>query len=510
MAFAAVIFIAPQAGAQSQNLYFNDISGNDSSYINNPANWFTNPEKTERFDGTLDGSYNGIISGSGDFTVKVAENSSPVFDNFNYTNSETPASTWINAITLGQNATLKILGDFTMNIRQRSEPVYSYGSQLFHNITMWWSSNVSIGGDWNINIDRNGSIDYAGVRVAMGAVTNVGGRFQVGGNIVSSNNYGILITSNPYMEAKGAVDLGNSSWTLIGGTSITDHTRSVGGIGDVNGDGNGGVKLSIVKESSNLTAGERTVRLILTNDTSYDASTSFAKNDHAAADIFNIFMMASDAKNGRQILRFNYASAYWVHGSEVHSADINDVTVNSGRLDIGMHDAMKGGNLVIDGYSGNAADAVFSATGLSSGQEIGRVQFDSISFHEGTIVFDLGETDCDFIQINGGVTKSSAASQITFDINITKEDLQIYLEALGAETMEWDLMSFKTDDSDFGLADIILKTQAGIDGKLNFLADDSSGLTTVQLSLGAVPEPAAVAAILGAIAISLAAWRKRK
>lgn len=133
-----------------------------------------------------------------------------------------------------------------------------------------------------------------------------------------------------------------------------------------------------------------------------------------------------------------------------------------------------------------------------------------MSFHEGAIVFDLGETDCDFIQINGGVTKSSAASQITFDINITKEDLQIYLEALGAETIEWDLMSFKTDDSDLGLADIILKTQAGIDGKLNFLADDSSGLTTVQLSLGAVPEPAAVAAILGAIALSLAAWRKRK
>ena len=41
----------------------------------------------------------------------------------------------------------------------------------------------------------------------------------------------------------------------------------------------------------------------------------------------------------------------------------------------------------------------------------------------------------DFIQINGGVTKSSAASQITFDMNITKDDLQIYLETLGAESM---------------------------------------------------------------------------
>ena len=38
------------------------------------------------------------------------------------------------------------------------------------------------------------------------------------------------------------------------------------------------------------------------------------------------------------------------------------------------------------------ADAVFSAAGLSSGQEIGRVQFDTMTFYEGTIVFDPGET----------------------------------------------------------------------------------------------------------------------
>ena len=195
---------------------------------------------------------------------------------------------------------------------------------------------------------------------------------------------------------------------------------------------------------------------------------------------------------------------------QVFDANINDVEISSGRLDIGMHSGMKGNNLSIYGYSGNAADAVFSAAGLSSGQEIGRVQFDSMTFYEGTIVFDLGEVESDFIQINGGVSKSSTGAQIVFDINISKDDMQMYLEVLGAETMEWNLMSFKTDDSDFGLADIILKTQAGIDGELSFLADDSSGLTTVQLSLGVVPEPALAAAILGALALSLAARHRRK
>ena len=55
IAFAAAAAIAPQAEAQSQDIYFNDISDNNSTYINNPANWFANPEKTDPFEGSLDG-----------------------------------------------------------------------------------------------------------------------------------------------------------------------------------------------------------------------------------------------------------------------------------------------------------------------------------------------------------------------------------------------------------------------------------------------------------------------
>ena len=249
---------------------------------------------------------------------------------------------------------------------------------------------------------------------------------------------------------------------------------------------------------------------MLTNGGAFDLATSFATQENND-DKLNITMTASDARNGRQALRFgSIGGSYWCNGVQVFDANINDVEISSGRLDIGMHSGMKGNNLSIYGYSGNAADAVFSAAGLSSGQEIGKVQFDSMTFYEGTIVFDLGEVESDFIQINGGVSKSSTGAQIVFDINISKDNLQIYLETLRAETIEWDLMSFKTDDSDFDLADIILKTQAGIDGELSFLADDSSGLTTVQLSLGVVPEPALAAAILGTLALSLAAWRRRK
>ena len=76
--------------------------------------------------------------------------------------------------------------------------------------------------------------------------------------------------------------------------------------------------------------------------------------------------------------------------------------------------------------------------------------------------------------------------------------------------MQWDIMSFKTDDSNIVEGDIILKTQSGIEGTLDFVADQSSGLTTVYVELALVPEPSTVAAILGAAAIAYALIRRRK
>ena len=145
-----------------------------------------------------------------------------------------------------------------------------------------------------------------------------------------------------------------------------------------------------------------------------------------------------------------------------------------------------------------------------SGNEIGRAQFDSMSFYNGTIVFDLGEVENDFIQINGGVTRLADDAKLVFDITLSAEDLKVYLDLLGEEMMQWDIMSFKTDDSNIVADDIILKTQSGVEGTLDFIADASSGMTTVKLELAMVPEPAAFAGLLGAAALLLAIRRRRK
>ena len=508
IAFAAAAFIAPQAEAQSQDIYFNDISDNNSTYINNPANWFTNPEKTDHFEGSLDGSQEAYISASGTLTTKIAANSTPIFGNLNYSLTEFNAGG--DFITFGNDTFLQTSGNLVTNFTLSKESTTSYGQQLTQKITMWSNAQMRVGGDWLINVDRNGSLDYLSLRITDGVGSPGRASIQIDGNVISRGTL-IFSTDNVNFTVNGAVDISGGQWNMLANNTQSEvFTRTVGGIGDADGSGEGAsVRFNIAKENW-VSASARTVNLVLTNSSSYEVSGSFAMYENSQ-DKLNITMSAADARNGRQALRFgSIGDPYWCNGMQLADANINNVEISSGRLDLGMHDGMKGANLSLYGYSGNAADAVFSAAGLSSGQEIGKVQFDSMTFYEGTIVFDIGEVDCDFIQINGGVTKDAPDSQIVFDINISKDDLQIYLDTLGAETLEWNLMSFKTDDSDFDLADIILKTQAGIDGELSFLADDSSGLTTVQLSLGVVPEPALAAAILGALALSLAAWRRRK
>ena len=131
-------------------------------------------------------------------------------------------------------------------------------------------------------------------------------------------------------------------------------------------------------------------------------------------------MMASDAKNGRQILRFYKGGTGWPNGYEVTDNNINNVEISAGRMDIGMYEGMKGNDLYLASYSGNSADAVFSATGTSLGSEVGKVVFDTMSFYKGTIVFDILEEENDFIKINNGVTCSPGSSELVFDIKVLR------------------------------------------------------------------------------------------
>ena len=181
--------------------------------------------------------------------------------------------------------------------------------------------------------------------------------------------------------------------------------------------------------------------------------------------------------------------------------------VRGGRLDLGMYGGMKGGSLMIMGYN-RPSEAVFSATGTAANTEIGRVVFDTMSFYRGTVVFDLAETDGDFIKVNGAMTKVSGASPLVLEMNVSAYDLQAWIEASERDGWSADLMSFATEGSNVSADDFTLKLQDGITGKISI--SELDGISTITANLSIVPEPAAVAALIGAFAFCAAARRRRK
>lgn len=502
--FAGIATIQPQLSAQIQELYFNDVTDNNSTYISNISNWYTDTSKTTPFTGTLDGNQNGNVSGSGEFAIKVAAYNTPTFNNLIYETEG--ASKDFDFLTLGNDTVLTINGDLTTNFSLGNDGTVN--SQRTASLVLWAISTIHVKGDWIISSNRAESSNYQAVKITTGG-DDINGSVLVDGNIISKGPDNIIFsTVRGDFKVGGTIDLNGSQWNLASTTSANTYRREIGGLGKANG-GNDRVRMNITNTSTEPS--NAVVNLIFKNKSSYEATTAFsrAKTDNAK---LNITMMAEDAytSKGRQVLRIDTTDLYWCNGVEMHDANINDVEVNSGRLDIGMYYGLKGNNLQIYSHSGKAEDAVFSATSLMTGNEMGRVEFDSMSFYNGTIVFDLAEVDKDFIQINGGVTRLAQDAKLVFDINLSAEDLKTYPEAIEEEMMQWDIMSFKTDDSNIVEDDIILKTQSGIEGTLDFVADQSSGLTTVYVELALVPEPSTVAAILGAAAIAYALIRRRK
>lgn len=366
-------------------------------------------------------------------------------------------------------------------------------------------ATLTVENDWEINGIRNGSDDW--ILFAL-KDTGVGNLINVKGNLYSGpktdSNF-ILSTMNSAMTVEGVVDLENNVWNLSVGSSFDNVTRNVGGFGDVNSNGISNIRLNIATADETL---QKVVDLNLTNKSAYDATANFTMKQGSASKL-NI-IMNGDALNGKQTLRFNSSSSHWIWDVKCENANINNVEIYSGRLDIAMYDGMKGNNLSLYSYDGNNSHVVFSAAGTSMGSEIGTVEFDSMTFYSGTLLFDLAKVENDFIRINGTVTKESPSAQLVFDLNISRETLETYLDTWELDMLSWNLMSFKTEGSDISLSDVIVKTQAGIEGTLSFIEDLDSGLTTIKVDLGlVVPEPSDFAAIFALVAIAYAVYHKR-
>lgn len=392
---------------------------------------------------------------------------------FNINESLTPHPKLV--FNLNSGATLKVRGDFL------------YTDSRAHKD--WYQTRLAISGSGSFNVDGNMTIDSKPAAVWSHALNAVvleinATNFSVGGVLTLQNIWG------------------DENQIFISGSSNITYTRSFGGLRVSQ---NGMIILNGTPEKTSTTD------LIFTNTSESEYVGGLLSREVEgvlAVNKLNIRMTAN-SPSGRQIMRFN-STNNWTMDNITYLDSTNslgEVEVSNGRLDIGMYDGMKGGKLMLNGYNG-AANAIFSATGILSGTESGKVVFDSMEFSRGTIVFDLAEEKefSDFIQINGAATRTSDTAELIFDINISAYDLEGWLSGFQEDEWNVDLMSFSTSESNLTADDITLKLQDGVFGKLSIT--DHDGISTITASLTTVPEPAEIAVLFGLAALFFA-WRKR-
>ena len=238
------------------------------------------------------------------------------------------------------------------------------------------------------------------------------------------------------------------------------------------------------------------ISLEFTNSVSSEYSGIIARGSGSPA-AFHITMNASDAENGKQVLRFSSTEPYEYYSN----ADISNVTVKRGELSLGMHSGMKGDLLQVSG-----AGAVFSATGLVTG-EIGSARFSEAWLSAGKIRFDFSEAEgCDKIVFDGAM---NVMGNFEFELNLSSADFGAWLKTAGLEYMDYTIVEFSETNVSAGKLAEMLSMDGGI--KAEILEDDfADGKLTLRLELAQVPEPAAFAAAMGAAVLIATARRKRK
>ena len=463
----------------------------------------------EAYSGEIDSFTNIAISCSlsevpSDYTITRAPSSLSA-GNLTYNIVDLPENFWDkNLLEISGSQTISV-ENLTVNLRdtKTSQPILGFqinagavletrGDFLFFDARSserWYMTRVAFRGSGDVKIGGDFTIDS-----------------QVPNPSAHNLNSASLYVYTRTFSVGGVLTVKNSNGDYnilqLSPSESGTFTRTLGGLSI---EQNGMIQLGGNVDASNTT------EMLFTNSGTSEYTGGLLTIDSAgelADNKLNVRMTASDAANGRQIMRFTQTQG-WSMSTGVFSDSpnaLNEVEVSSGRLDLGMYGGMKGGRLMIMGYN-RPSEAVFSATGTAVDTEIGRVVFDTMSFYRGTVVFDLAETDGDFIQVDGAMTKVAGASPLVLELNVSAYDLQAWIEA--SERDEWnaDLMSFATEGSNVSADDFTLKLQDGITGKISI--SELDGISTITANLSIVPEPAEIAAAIGLAALAFAARRRR-
>ena len=473
-AFAAILCAALHAHA-AQDIYFNENTSGSSSnrYLNQSSNWYTDAARTQQFEGTLSSDYNGIINATSQIFASCVSSLSLNSLTYNITEAKDYNGYFA---SLADNASITLAEDFNVNITFTPETGW-----IAQSIRMFHNGLISVGGDFNITFDKNGSGSSGFLEFAIrnddssSAMTN---RFQVAGDFnytaVESGSRLRFTTRIGQFSVGGTMDIGNMLWTISNPSSSEGANISLGGLA-----GNSGMITLGSGMASTMT---------FTNSSLSEVKTTIGYTGDETT--LNVTMRASDAQNGRQILRVS-AGAYGAT-----DANLGDAIVDSGRLDLGMNSGITGKYLSLSGING-----VFSATASDSGN-IGAATFESGEWYAGKIAVDIeGELAYDKIVFNGRFDKTGSDRDMGFEFTFDEYAMRDFISAGGGEFILEDVITYETGSTMAGT--VFDGNTGGIRWEAVF-GDTSLSVTFT------VPEPATAAAVLGAIALAFAAYRRRK
>ena len=162
---------------------------------------------------------------------------------------------------------------------------------------------------------------------------------------------------------------------------------------------------------------------------------------------------------------------------------------------------MQSGRLEIAGSAGDVALSGGTISSIENGSADDVLMMDSLTWSGGKIALDLDGKYADTVLISGKFS-TTGSGELVFDLNFDEIVMRELIEGTEDKKYTYDLISFD-GKSDIANTNFVFEDDYG-----TFSYHFENGMLTI--SLNPIPEPAAIAAILGAIALGVAARRRRK
>lgn len=401
-------------------------------------------------------------------------------------------------LLLGSFANLNLSGNLEINL-QKSPSATGY---IWTRIDAYGNSTVNVGGDFIVNSDITNYFRFAqeGIQGNQAFGLNV----QIGGDLINKNNTNFVF-SNYSSTVKGVVRLGSGIINLAANVVDIWDPKCIDSVNLSFGGLEGDSSIFITKKFSED---------ITTNKETYNAAPVYLTFTNSGTSAFKGALLTTDnntgklnirmagAENSRQILRITSSSTTSFHEAQSYSTKnvsndgICKVTVDSGRIDIGMFNGKSAGDISLNGGK-------LSAIGLDS--EVGTLAANSLVWGAGTLVVDFSENGADLLQLAGALSIRESA---TLEISASAADL------LGWGISEGSKYTIITFDPNSGISQddinsIKISAQSGIDAELVAILDESNNISGIRLQFVQVPEPSTFAAIFALVA-AFAAFRSRK